>query len=305
MPREVFGQEYAFLPRAEILSFEEIERLVGVFARLGVQKIRLTGGEPLLRRDLEILVEKLAAVPGILDLTLTTNGSLLAQKAKALRCAGLNRVTVSLDSLDPAVFRQMNDVTITPERVIEGIYAAREQGFHPIKIKLVVKRGVNDGELVAMARRFDSPDFVLRFIEYMDVGNTNGWRLDDVVSAAEITERLSAEFRLEPLKPNYPGEVARRFRNENGSEIGIITSVTQPFCGDCTRARLSSDGKLFTCLFAGSGMDVRAPLRNGAADEELAGLIAAAWGRRTDRYSELRSMQTAPVRKAEMSLLGG
>ncbi|MHA3774677.1 GTP 3',8-cyclase MoaA [Verrucomicrobiota bacterium sgz303538] len=306
MPREVFGRDYPFLPRAEILSFEEITRLARVFVSLGVEKIRLTGGEPLLRRDLEQLISQLSAISGLRDLTLTTNGSLLEKKAQSLRYAGLKRVTVSLDSLNEETFRTMNDVELSPERVVRGIDAALVAGFGPIKINMVVKRGVNDDEVVDMAQRFQGAEYILRFIEYMDVGNTNGWRMTDVVPAAEIVERISRVLPLEELPPNYQGEVARRFRHRiGGGEIGVITSVTQPFCGDCSRARLSSDGKLFTCLFAATGRDLRQALRSGATDEELAALVRGIWSSRTDRYSELRSNQTAPVRKAEMSMLGG
>lgn len=306
MPREVFGHDYPFLPRAEILSFEEITRLARVFVSLGVEKIRLTGGEPLLRRDLEQLIAQLSTISGLRDLTLTTNGSLLEKKAQSLRYAGLKRVTVSLDSLNEETFRTMNDVELSPERVVRGIDAALAAGFGPIKINMVVKRGVNDAEIVEMAQRFQGAEYILRFIEYMDVGNTNGWRMTDVVPAAEIVERISRVLPLEELPPNYTGEVARRFRHRiGGGEIGVITSVTQPFCGDCSRARLSSDGKLFTCLFAATGRDLRQALRSGATDEELATLVGRIWSARTDRYSELRSNQTGPVQKAEMSLLGG
>ena len=306
MPREVFGHDYPFLPKGEILSFEEISRLAHIFTRLGVEKIRLTGGEPLLRRDLEQLIAQLSSIPGLHDLTLTTNGSLLEKKANALHGAGLKRVTVSLDSLNEATFRAMNDVEISPDRVVRGIDAAVAAGFSPVKINMVVKRGVNDQEIVEMAQRFQGPEFILRFIEYMDVGNTNGWRMADVVPAAEIIERISQALPLEPVAPNYTGEVARRYRHrDGGGEIGVITSVTQPFCANCTRARLSSDGKLYTCLFAAAGHDLRGPLRAGASDEELAELINRIWSARTDRYSELRTERTTSAPKAEMSLLGG
>jgi cyclic pyranopterin phosphate synthase len=306
MPREVFGRDYEFLPRSEVLSFEEIARVARVFANLGVEKLRLTGGEPLLRRDLERLVEMLSAIPGLRDLTLTTNGSRLAEKARSLRMAGLQRLTVSLDSLDPATFAAMNDVAFPLERVLRGIDAALAAGFTSIKINTVVKRGVNEHEVATVARRFQGAEFIVRFIEYMDVGNSNGWRLHDMVPAAEIIDRIGAEMPLEELPPNYPGEVARRFRHRDGcGEIGVISSVTQPFCGNCTRARLSADGRLFTCLFASTGRDLRTPLREGASDEEMAQIIAATWSARADRYSELRSAQTAESPKAEMSLLGG
>ena len=305
MPKEIFGKDFQFLPRAEILTFEEIERLVRIFVGLGVQKIRLTGGEPLVRRDLERLVEKLAAL-GDLDLTLTTNGSLLAQKANALAAAGLRRITVSLDSLDDATFRTMNDVDFPVAKVLAGIEAARAAGLAPIKINMVTKRGVNESSIVPMARYFKGTDMTLRFIEFMDVGSTNGWRLDDVVPAREIVALIDREMPLEPMAPAYRGEVANRYRYKDGSgEIGIIASVTQPFCADCTRARLSADGSLYTCLFATQGHDLRALVRGGATDEEIVKAIAAVWTERTDRYSELRSGDTAGLQKIEMSFIGG
>jgi cyclic pyranopterin phosphate synthase len=305
MPKEVFGRGYDFLPKADVLSFEEITRLAKVFTSLGVEKIRLTGGEPLLRRHLDQLVAKLAALDGLRDLTLTTNGSRLVEEARALRAAGLARLTVSVDSLDDAIFRAMNDVDFPVHRVLCGIDAAREAGFSPIKINMVVKRGVNDGEIVAMAERFGRPGFILRFIEYMDVGNSNGWQMQDVVPSAEILTRLHEAMPLEALPANYRGEVARRYRHQLGGEIGVISSVTQPFCGDCTRARLSADGRLFTCLFSGIGTDLRTPLRAGASDADLASLIGRVWQARTDRYSELRTSATVAKPKAEMSFLGG
>jgi len=304
MPKEVFGREYRFLPRRELLTFEEIERVASVFVGLGVRKLRLTGGEPLLRRDLEVLVGRLAAL-GELDLTLTTNGALLAQKAEALARAGLSRVTVSLDSLDDEVFRAMNDVDFPVARVLEGIDAAAAAGL-PVKVNVVVKRGLNDGSLVDLARHFRGSGHIVRFIEYMDVGASNGWRLDDVVPAAEIVAAIDAELPLEPVDPAYRGEVARRYRYRDGAgEIGVIASVTQPFCGDCTRVRLSADGKVFTCLFAVRGHDLRALLRAGADDAELERAIRAIWERRGDRYSELRTEQTSRLRKVEMSYIGG
>ncbi len=306
MPKEIFGRDYAFLPRGEILSFEEIARLARIFVGLGAEKLRVTGGEPLLRKDLERLIEMLASIDGVRDLTLTTNGSLLADKALSLHDAGLQRLTVSLDSLDETRFAKMNDVKFPVARVLRGIDAALAAGFSPIKINMVVQRGVNDGDIVPMARRFSGTDFVLRFIEYMDVGSTNGWRLDDVVSAAEIIDRISAEMPLDAMPASYRGEVARRFRHrDGGGEIGVISSVTQPFCGDCTRARLSADGRLYTCLFASEGRDLRAPLRDGATEAQLTAIIAGTWIERSDRYSELRSSQTSAAPKAEMSLLGG
>ncbi len=305
MPRDVFGAAYPFLPRSEILSFEEIARVAAVFTRLGVEKLRLTGGEPLLRKELETLVAMLAKVPGVKDIALTTNGSLLAEKARALRGAGLGRLTVSVDSLDPETFVRMADAPFPLARVLAGIEAAREAGFAPIKVNMVVKRGVNDAEILPMVRRFGGEGFVLRFIEYMDVGNTNGWRLDEVMPSAEILRLLEADSSLTALPAQYAGEVARRFRTADGGEIGVISSVTQPFCGDCTRARLSADGRLYTCLFSGSGFDLRGPLRAGASDEALEKMIRGIWQARDDRYSELRSRMTEPRVKAEMSLLGG
>jgi GTP 3',8-cyclase len=305
MPKEVYGRDYRFLERRELLTFEEIERLARVFASLGVEKIRLTGGEPLVRRELERLVELLAAIPR-LDLTLTTNGSLLPQKARALADAGLRRITVSLDSLDDDVFRAMNDVDVPVERVLAGIEAAAAANLAPVKINMVVKRGVNEDSVLPMARYFRGSGHILRFIEYMDVGHTNGWRLDDVVPAAEIVAAIGAELPLEPLEPNYLGEVARRYRYADGSgEIGVIASVTEPFCGACTRARLSAEGRLYTCLFATKGHDLRALLRSGAGDADLAEALAAVWSARGDRYSELRSAQTVDLPKIEMSYIGG
>jgi cyclic pyranopterin phosphate synthase len=304
MPKEVFGRDYRFLPRRELLTFEEIERVARVFVGLGVNKLRITGGEPLLRRDLEVLVERLAAL-GELDLTLTTNGALLAAKAPVLADAGLTRVTVSLDSLDDEVFRAMNDVDFPVARVLAGIDAAAEAGL-PVKVNMVVKRGLNEGSVLEMARRFRGTGHAVRFIEFMDVGATNGWRLDDVVPAAEIVRTIDAEFPLEPVDPAYRGEVAERYRYLDGQgEIGVIASVTQPFCGDCTRARLSADGKLYTCLFAVRGHDLRATLRSGVTDAELDGAISAVWQRRTDRYSERRTEETSALRKVEMSYIGG
>jgi cyclic pyranopterin phosphate synthase len=304
MPKEVYGRDYAFLPRRDLLTFEEIARLAQVFAGLGVEKIRLTGGEPLIRRDVEHLVEMLAEIPG-LDLTLTTNGAALVQKAQALKDAGLGRITVSLDSLDDDVFRAMNDVDFPVQTVLDGIEAASAAGL-PVKVNVVVKRGVNEDSVLPMARHFRDGGHVVRFIEYMDVGHTNGWRLDDVVPAADIVAALDAELPLEPLPPRYPGEVAERYRYRDGSgEIGVIASVTRPFCGACTRARLSADGSLYTCLFATTGHDLRALVRGDAGDDEIAAALGGIWRERADRYSELRSSATPDLPKVEMSYIGG
>ncbi len=310
MPREVFGRDFAFLPREQLLTFEELTRLARIFAGLGVRKLRLTGGEPLLRRDLDKLVAMLARVGGIQDIALTTNGALLAGKAQALAAAGLRRVTVSLDSLDDAVFMALNDAGFPVARVLEAIAAAASAGLAPVKVNMVVRRGVNEQSILPMAAHFRGSGHVLRFIEYMDVGTTNGWRLDDVVPAAEIIGLVGGRWPLEPLTASYPGEVAVRYRyRDGGGEIGVIASVSQPFCRGCTRARLSADGKLFTCLFAGTGHDLRGPLRAGSSDQTLHELISSIWTRRADRYSELRTRQTAraqPVRpKVEMSRIGG
>jgi cyclic pyranopterin phosphate synthase len=304
MPKEVFGRDYAFLERTELLSFEEIARVVGVFAGLGVRTVRITGGEPLVRRDVERLVELLARIPD-LELALTTNGALLPQKAQALADAGLDRVTVSLDSVDDATFRALNDVDFPVERVLDGIDAAAAAGLR-VKVNAVVKRGANDDGIVALAERFRGTGHVLRFIEYMDVGHTNGWRLDDVVPAEEVVRRIDAVWPLEPVEPARADETARRWRYRDGAgEIGVIASVTQPFCGGCSRARLSAEGSLYTCLFALKGHDLRAPLRSGASDEELAETLRGIWHRRTDRYSELRTADTAALPKVEMSYIGG
>ncbi|MGH8927113.1 MAG: GTP 3',8-cyclase MoaA [Acidimicrobiia bacterium] len=307
MPKEVFGRDFEFLARDQLLSFEEIERLANGFVRAGVRKIRLTGGEPLLRKGIEDLIARLARIEGVEDLTLTTNGSLLARKAAGLKEAGLHRVTVSLDSMDDTVFMAMNDVGFPVQAVLEGIQAAASAGLAPVKVNMVVKRGVNELSVVAMARHFRGSGHVVRFIEYMDVGTTNGWRLDDVVSGREIVDLIDAEFPLEPVDPGYRGEVAQRYRYRDGSgEIGVITSVTQPFCGDCTRARLSAEGKLYTCLFATQGTDFRGLLRSKATDDDLDHAIAAVWAVRDDRYSEIRTRQTVEIgRKVEMSYIGG
>jgi cyclic pyranopterin phosphate synthase len=305
MPREVFGEDFAFLPRGEILTFEEITRLARAFARLGVRKLRLTGGEPLLRNGLPTLVGMLAEIEGV-EIALTTNGSLLAQQAGALRDAGLHRVTVSLDSLDEDVFRRMNDADFPVARVLDGIDAAADAGLAPVKINAVVRRDVNAHTAVDLARRFKGSGHIVRFIEYMDVGSTNGWRLDDVVPGAEIVKMIDAEMPLESVDATYRGEVAQRWRYADGTgEIGVITSVTQPFCAGCTRARLSADGSLYTCLFATQGLDLRGLLRAGASDDVLSAAIAGTWGKRVDRYSELRTGETRGLPRIEMSYIGG
>lgn len=314
MPKEVFDKDYRYLPHASLLSFEEITRLARQFLAHGVHKIRLTGGEPLLRKNLEILVDQLAQLRTVdgnpPELTLTTNGSLLARKAKALKDAGLQRVTVSLDGLDDAVFRRMNDVDFPVAEVLDGIAAAREAGLWPVKVNMVVKRGTNEHEILPMARHFRGSGVVLRFIEYMDVGATNGWRMDEVMPSAEVRARIAAEMPLVPLDPTAPGETAERWGYADGSgEVGFISSVTQAFCSDCNRARLSTEGKLYLCLFASNGYDLRALLRGGASDEELASAIGHIWQGRDDRYSELRGT-LAPdtgsgARRVEMSYIGG
>ena len=306
MPRDVFDANYEFLPHSELLTFEEIVRLARVFRELGTEKIRLTGGEPLLRRGLDRLVAMLReAVPGV-DLTLTTNGSALKSQARALRLAGLDRLTVSLDSLDEATFRLMNDADFPVGRVLEGIDAAAQAGLAPIKINMVVKRGVNDHQVVDMARHFRGSGHVVRFIEFMDVGSTNGWRMDDVIASSEVIRRIDREFPLEPMKANYPGEVAGRWRYRDGhGEIGVIASVTEAFCASCTRARLSTDGHLYTCLFAQRGYDLKTLVRTGASDAALGDAVSAIWRGRDDRYSELRTAATAREPKVEMSFIGG
>ncbi|MBX3031636.1 MAG: GTP 3',8-cyclase MoaA [Chloroflexi bacterium] len=306
MPREVFGPGYRFVPRADLLTFEEITRLARVFADLGARKIRLTGGEPLVRRDLPDLVRMLAGVPGIDDLAMTTNGSLLALHARALADAGLGRITVSLDSLDDAVFAQLNDVGMSVGRVVAGIEAAEAAGLGPIKIDAVVRRGVNEESIVPLALEGRRRGWIVRFIEYMDVGQTNGWRMEDVVPADEILDRIGRVLPFEPLSPAYPGEVATRFRYLDGDgELGIIASVTRPFCASCTRARLSAEGRLYLCLFGMRATDLRGPLRAGATDDDLRALVTGAWTRRTDRYSELRSDATVHLPRVEMSAIGG
>ena len=306
MPRAVFGPDHAFLPREELLSFEEITRLVGVFTRLGVEKVRLTGGEPLVRKDLSALVRTLAAIDGVRDLTLTTNGVLLTQQAEELRAAGLHRVTISLDADDDETFMRLNDARIPVSAVMAGIAAAEAAGLGPIKLNMVVKRGWNEHAILPMARRFRGTGRILRFIEYMDVGHSNGWRLDDVVTADEILAKVESEFPLEPMPPTKPGEVAERYRYvDGGGEIGVIASVSRPFCGACDRARLSADGQLYTCLFATIGHDLRSLLRGGASDDELEAELRNIWKLRDDRYSELRSAETVDLPKVEMSYIGG
>ncbi|MES2582044.1 MAG: GTP 3',8-cyclase MoaA [Pseudomonadota bacterium] len=322
MPKEIFDKNYTYLPHHSLLTFEEIVRIAQQFVNHGVQKIRLTGGEPLLRKNIEVLIEKLAALRTLdgspLDLTLTTNGALLARKAQSLKDAGLRRVTVSLDALDDAVFRRMNDVDFPVADVLEGIHAAQAAGLGPIKVNMVVKRGTNDQEILPMARYFKGSGMVLRFIEYMDVGATNGWRMGDVVPAAEVVQRLQNEYPLLALEPASPGETAQRWGYADASgahdpqagEIGVISSVTQAFCGDCNRARLSTEGQLYLCLFASKGYDLRSIVRNQASDEDLASAIAHIWNGRSDRYSELRGVEAADTvgsaaRRVEMSYIGG
>lgn len=305
MPKEIFNRDYEFLSRDLLLTFEEITRAARLLVDRGVAKIRLTGGEPLLRVDIERLVEMLVGL-GDVEVTVTTNGSLLERKAGALASAGLNRVSVSLDSMDEAVFQGMNDVGFPVAKVLDGIEAAAAAGLGPIKVNAVVKRGVNDHTVVEMARHFKGTGHIMRFIEYMDVGATNGWRLEDVVPAAEIVEAISTEMPCEPVEPNYPGEVARRYRYLDGSgEFGVIASVTQPFCGLCTRLRLSAEGFLYTCLFAREGHDLRHRLRDGSSDDEVGAFLDGVWGSRTDRYSEIRSQETVGLPKVEMSYIGG
>ncbi|MGZ5597361.1 MAG: GTP 3',8-cyclase MoaA [Usitatibacter sp.] len=306
MPKEVFGADYPFLPHAEILSFEEIVRVARIFRGLGTEKIRLTGGEPLLRKGLDRLVAMLREALPEVDLTLTTNGSALKAQAQALKAAGLGRITVSLDSLDEATFQAMNDADFPVAKVLDGIDAAAAAGLSPVKVNMVVKRGVNDHEVAAMARHFRGTPHIVRFIEFMDVGSTNGWRMDDVVPSAEIVGRISAEFPLVAADANYTGEVAERWRYaDGGGEIGVISSVTQAFCSTCTRARLSTDGRLYTCLFAERGYDLKALVRGASDDAAIADAVRAIWRRRADRYSEIRTAETSRERKVEMSFIGG
>jgi cyclic pyranopterin phosphate synthase len=314
MPKEVFDKDYAYLPHSSLLSFEEITRVARLFIAHGVEKIRLTGGEPLLRKDLERLVGMLRELQTPsgrpLDLTLTTNGSLLGRKARALKDAGLDRVTVSLDAIDDVTFRRMNDVDFSVRDVLDGIEAAHAVGLGPIKVNMVVKRGWNDAEILPMARHFKGTPFILRFIEYMDVGASNGWNMDEVIPSAEVVRLIGAEMPLEPIDPNYSGETAQRWRYaDGGGEVGFISSVTQAFCHDCSRIRLSTEGKLYTCLFATRGHDLRALLREGRSDLEISNAVAQLWRARTDRYSETRTINTAGIqrggKKVEMSYIGG
>jgi len=305
MPKEVFGKDFQFLDREQLLTFGEIHRLTRIFRDQGIEKVRITGGEPLVRRKLERLIEMLAYHQD-LDLTLTTNGSLLKQKAADLKAAGLKRVTVSLDALDNETFMKMNDVDFPVEKVLEGIDEADRVGLAPVKINMVVKRGVNEHSVVPMAKYFKGSGHIIRFIEFMDVGSTNGWQMDTVVPSRELAAMIAAEFPIEPVEANYRGEVAERWRYLDGSgEVGFISSVTQAFCRDCTRARLSAEGQLFTCLFATQGTDLRTLVRNEGSDEEIAEAIRRVWSVRTDNYSEIRTAETAKLRKVEMSYIGG
>lgn len=305
MPREVFDSDYEFLPRSELLSFEEVRRVAAVFVGLGVRKVRLTGGEPLLRRDLDDLIAMLATT-GVSDIAMTTNGSLLARHADRLAAAGLDRVTISLDSLDESTFHDLADAPHSVADVLAGIDAASRAGLGPVKVNAVVIKGVNDHEIEPMAEHFRGTGHVLRFIEFMDVGSTNGWRMDDVVTAAEILDRIALRWPIEPIDAHYRGEVATRWRYRDGAgEIGMIASVTEPFCGGCTRLRLSAEGSIYTCLFATEGTDLRGPIRSGASDDELAALITGVWTERTDRYSEIRSEVPLGLPKVEMSYIGG
>lgn len=304
MPKSVFDKDYPYLARSALLSFEEIERIARLFVAHGVNKLRITGGEPLLRKNVEQLIERLARLP--VEITLTTNGVLLPQKARALRDAGLSRVTVSLDAMDDPTFRLMNDVDVPVGQVLDGIEAAHAAGLTPLKINMVVKRGTNDHAIVPMARHFRGSGHIVRFIEFMDVGSSNGWKMDEVLSSSDVIARINAEMPLEPIDPNYPGEVAQRWRHTDGSgEIGVISSVTQAFCSSCTRARLSTEGKVYTCLFATEGHDLRSLLRDGRSDEDISSAIGALWQARGDRYSEIRTAETAAARKIEMSYIGG
>lgn len=306
MPKEIFGRGYQFLPHEDVLTFEEITRLVRIFASLGTRKLRLTGGEPFMRREIETLVAMLAEIPGIQDLAITTNGSFPTARIASIQAAGVRRMTVSLDALDDETFFKLNDMQVPVSRVMGWIDMAIEAGFSPLKINMVVKRGVNEHSILPMARLFNRPETILRYIEFMDVGSSNGWRMDDVIPAKEILQRVHQEMPLEPIAPNYPGEVATRFRyQDTGNEVGVIASVTMPFCRGCTRARLSANGSLYTCLFAAQGHDLKSLLRSGASDQQISQTILDIWTNRSDRYSELRSQETADLPKVEMSFIGG
>ena len=310
MPKSIFNKDYKFLPKTELLNFDEITRMANLFVAHGVEKIRITGGEPLLRKNVEVLIEKLTAIKTLdgkpLDIALTTNASLLAKKAQALKNAGLQRITVSLDSLDETVFRAMNDVNYSVTDVLHGIDAAQRAGFTSIKINMVVKKGVNDQNIVAMAQHFKGSGHIVRFIEFMDVGSSNSWRMDDVVPSSKIVSMINDHMPLVEATSNYTGEVAQRWAYADGSgEIGVISSVTQAFCSSCTRARISTDGKLYTCLFAQSGHDFRELMRSGKSDQQIASAIGLIWSRRTDQYSEIRTAETAAMKKVEMSYIGG
>ena len=306
MPSEIYGDRYQFLPKDDLLTFDEITRLASIFANLGVNKIRITGGEPLVRNSVEELIANLSYIPEIVDLTMTTNGYLLPQKAQLLKNSGLNRITISLDTLDEDVFRKMNGRNFGPDRVVEGIKSAEKAGLTPIKINAVIQRGVNDHTILQLANFVRDRGHILRFIEYMDVGDSNGWKLDEVVPSSEIVQIIGSQLPIEPIAPNYLGEVASRWKYTDGNgEIGLISSVSQPFCGDCSRLRLSARGELFTCLFASSGHDVRTLLRGDASDEKIVDTVASLWKNRDDRYSELRSEQTQQIPRVEMSYIGG
>ena len=305
MPKQIY-KDHQFLPHSEVLTFEEIVRVVKLFTSLGVKKVRLTGGEPMVRKDIETLVEMLSKIPELEDLAMTTNGSFPVERVASLRKAGLQRMTVSLDSLDDEIFMSMNDVSVPVDRVLNWIEASIAEGFSPVKVNMVVKRGVNQASILPMARKFNTPNTILRFIEYMDVGASNGWKMDDVIPAKEILNMINAEMPIEPIAQNYPGEVAKRWQyKDTGSEIGIISSVTQPFCGNCTRSRLSASGSLYTCLFSNKGTDLKGLLRSGVSDEEILERIGGVWRKREDNYSEIRSEETVDLPKVEMSYIGG
>jgi len=306
MPKAIFGHGYHFLPKDELLTFEEITRIVYIFVSLGTRKVRLTGGEPMLRRGIEELVSQLADISELEDLAMTTNGSAPLERIQTLKDAGLKRFTISLDSLDNEIFQKMNDVDFPVSKVLKWVDTCIEHGLEPVKLNMVVKRGVNEDSIIPMAKKFNSPNTILRFIEFMDVGNSNGWRLDDVVTASQILEKINTEIPIEPLDPNYVGEVAKRWRyKESGNEFGIVASVTQPFCGDCSRIRLSANGSLYTCLFAIKNHDIKSMLRDGSSDDQIAQRIYDIWKEREDRYSQIRSENTNDLPKVEMSFIGG